>query len=131
MREHPELVRADYCLNEGGGERCVFGGRVFYLCAVGGEDERAVPRAPCAAAAAMRPCRTIADNALVKAAPILEALGRYEPPRELIPEVSAFLELVLGEVPPLEEALARARALAPARRGARRAAALAHALADA
>jgi len=33
--EHPETVRADFGLNEGGGERCVLGGRVYYLCAVG------------------------------------------------------------------------------------------------
>ena len=35
------------------------------------------------------------------------------PPRELIPEVEAFLQVVLGEVPPVEEALERARALHP------------------
>jgi len=50
----------------------------------------------------------IADNALVKAARYLEALGAYEPPRELIPEAKGFLETVLGEAPPLEDALARA-----------------------
>ena len=55
----------------------------------------------------------IADNALVKAARYVEALGAYEPPRELIPEARGFLEAVLGEVPPLDEALARARAVDP------------------
>ena len=30
---HPDAVRADYALNEGGGERVVLGGRAFYLCA--------------------------------------------------------------------------------------------------
>jgi acetylornithine deacetylase/succinyl-diaminopimelate desuccinylase-like protein len=54
-----------------------------------------------------------ADNALLKAGPVLEALARLEPPRSLVPEVSAFLETVLGEVPPLEVALDRARALHP------------------
>ena len=34
----------------------------------------------------------IADNALVKSARYLEALGAYEPPRELIPEARGFLE---------------------------------------
>ena len=48
----------------------------------------------------------------------------------LIPEVQAFLETVLGEVPPVEEALDRARALHPLAGAARRAAALGHALAD-
>ncbi len=55
----------------------------------------------------------IADNALVKAARYVEALGAYEPPRELIPEARGFLESVLGEAPPLEEALERAAELDP------------------
>ena len=55
----------------------------------------------------------IADNALVKSARYLEALGAYEPPRELIPEAKGLLEALLGEAPPLEEALDRARALHP------------------
>lgn len=55
----------------------------------------------------------IADNALVKAAGYISALGAYEPPRELIPEARALLEAVVGEAPPLEEVLPRARALDP------------------
>jgi acetylornithine deacetylase/succinyl-diaminopimelate desuccinylase-like protein len=55
----------------------------------------------------------IADNALVKSARYLEALGAYSPPRELIPEAKGFLEAVLGEAPPLDEALDRAAALHP------------------
>jgi acetylornithine deacetylase/succinyl-diaminopimelate desuccinylase-like protein len=112
VREHPELVRADYCLNEGGGDRCVFGDHVFYLCAVG-EKMSAPFRVTVRGRSGHASVPSIADNALVKAAPIIAALGRYQPPRELIPEVSRFLELVLGEVPPLDEALARARALHP------------------
>jgi acetylornithine deacetylase/succinyl-diaminopimelate desuccinylase-like protein len=110
--EHPELVRADYCLNEGGGDRCVLGGNVYYLCAVG--EKMSAPfvvRVHGRSGHASVP--SIADNALVKAAAVVEALGRYEPPRELIPEVARFLELTLGEAPPVEEALDRARALHP------------------
>ena len=65
--EHPEAVRADYSVNEGGGERVEIGGRAFYLCADRREDDLAVraarPRPE-------RPCVDpgIADNALVKAA---------------------------------------------------------------
>jgi len=40
---------------------------------------------------------------------LVQALGAYVPPRELIPEVEAFLAAVLGETPPLEQALERAR----------------------
>ncbi len=112
VRERPELVRADFSLNEGGGERCVFGGKVFYLCAVG-EKMSAPFRVRVRGRSGHASVPSIADNALVKAAPIVAALGRYEPPRELIPEVQQFLETILGEVPPLEVALERARELHP------------------
>jgi len=111
-REHPDLVRADFALNEGGGERCVFGGNVYYLCAVG--EKMSAPfqlRVHGRSGHASVP--SIADNALVKAAHYVEALGRYEPPQQVIPEVQAFFEAVLGEMPPLGQALARARALHP------------------
>ncbi len=112
VREHPELVRADYSLNEGAGDRCVFGGQVFYLCAVG-EKMSAPFRVHVHGRSGHASMPSIADNALVKAAPVVEALGALEPRRELIPEVRRFLELVLGEVPPVEDVLVRARAVAP------------------
>jgi acetylornithine deacetylase/succinyl-diaminopimelate desuccinylase-like protein len=49
----------------------------------------------------------------LKAGPVLEALARLEPPRSMIPEVGAFLQAVMGEVPPAEVALDRARAVDP------------------
>jgi acetylornithine deacetylase/succinyl-diaminopimelate desuccinylase-like protein len=111
-REHPEVVAADYALNEGGGERCVFGGRVYYACGVG-EKLTAPFRVRVLGRSGHASVPSIADNALVKSARYLDALGRYEPPKELMPEVRRFLEAVLGEVPPLEEAVARARAIHP------------------
>src|SRR5213082_1237755 len=30
--EHPDAVRTDYCVNEGGGDRIPLGDRAFYLC---------------------------------------------------------------------------------------------------
>jgi acetylornithine deacetylase/succinyl-diaminopimelate desuccinylase-like protein len=112
VKEHPELVRADYSVNEGGGERCVFGDDVYYLCAVG-EKMSAPFRVHVRGRSGHASVPAIADNALVKAAPIIEALGRYAPPQVMIPEVQRFLETVLGEVPPLEVALERARELGP------------------
>ena len=112
VQEHPDLVRADYSINEGGGERCVLGGNVFYLCSVG-EKMSAPFRVHVRGRSGHASVPSIADNALVKAAPIIEALGRFQPPRAIIPEVARFLELVLGDEPPLEEALDRARALHP------------------
>jgi acetylornithine deacetylase/succinyl-diaminopimelate desuccinylase-like protein len=90
----------------------VLGGRVYYLCAVG--EKMTAPfklRVRGRSGHASDP--HAADNALLRAAPLLEALARLEPPRTLVPEVAAFLELILGEVPPVEEALARAQALDP------------------
>ena len=86
--------------------------RSFYLCAVG-EKMSAPFRVHVRGRSGHASVPAIADNALVKAAPMIEALGRYEPPQALIPEVERFLEIVLGELPPLEVALDRARALHP------------------
>jgi acetylornithine deacetylase/succinyl-diaminopimelate desuccinylase-like protein len=112
VQEHPDAVRCDYAINEGGGERLVLGGRPLYLCGVA--EKMSAPfliRVRGRSGHASQP--SIADNALVKAARYVETLGALESPPELIPEVTRFLELVLGDVPPAEEALARARALHP------------------
>jgi acetylornithine deacetylase/succinyl-diaminopimelate desuccinylase-like protein len=111
-REHPRTVHADAGLNEGGGERCVLGDRVFYLCAVG-EKATAPFRLHLRGRSGHASDPHSADNALLRAAPVLEALGRLEPPRTLIPEVRAFLETILGDVPPVEDALSRSRLLHP------------------
>jgi acetylornithine deacetylase/succinyl-diaminopimelate desuccinylase-like protein len=109
---HPDAVQADFAVNEGGGERYVLGGRVFYLCAVG--EKATAPfhlRLHGRAGHASDP--HAADNALLRAAPVLEGLGRlgFEP--TLIPEVAAFLAETVGETPPVEQALEQARALDP------------------
>ena len=110
--EHPDAARCDYAINEGGGERLVLGGRPVYLAATA--EKMSAPftvRVHGRSGHASMP--GIADNALVKAARYLEALGAYDPPQELIPEAKGLLEAVLGETPPLDEALSRAAALHP------------------
>jgi acetylornithine deacetylase/succinyl-diaminopimelate desuccinylase-like protein len=112
VEAHPDAARCDYAINEGGGERLVLGGTPVYLCATA--EKMSAPfkvRVHGRSGHASMP--GIADNALVKAARYVEALGAYEPPRELIPEAKGFLEATLGEVPPLEDALARAGDLSP------------------
>jgi acetylornithine deacetylase/succinyl-diaminopimelate desuccinylase-like protein len=112
VEAHPEAARCDYALNEGGGERLVLGGAPVYVCATA--EKMSAPftvRVRGRSGHASMP--GIADNALVKAARLIETLGAYEPPRELIPEAGAFLEAVLGEAPPVEQALDRAAALDP------------------
>jgi acetylornithine deacetylase/succinyl-diaminopimelate desuccinylase-like protein len=114
VANHPEAVRTDFAVNEGGGERYEFGDRVrvLYVCAVG--EKATAPfhvRLHGRAGHASDPHS--ADNALLRAPPVLEALGRLGFAPTLIPEVEAFLQETLGEVPPVEEALARARAVDP------------------
>ena len=109
---HPDAVRCDYAVNEGGGERLDLGGKPVYLCATA--EKMSAPfklRVHGRSGHASMP--GIADNALVKAARYVEALGAYQPAPELIPEARGFLEAVLGETPPVEEALARAGELHP------------------
>jgi len=112
VRERADDVRTAFAVNEGGGERCVLGGRVFYLCGVA-EKMTAPFRLRLTGRSGHASDPYAADNALLKAGPVLEAIARLEPPRTLIPEVQRFLEAVLGEVPPVEVALERARSLQP------------------
>jgi acetylornithine deacetylase/succinyl-diaminopimelate desuccinylase-like protein len=112
VEAHPEAARCDYALNEGAGDRLVLGGNPVYVCAT--SEKMSAPftvRVHGRSGHASMP--GIADNALVKAARYIEALGSYEPLQELIPEARGFLEAVLGEAPPVEEALARAGELDP------------------
>ena len=112
VEAHPDAARCDYAVNEGGGERLILGGEPVYLCATA--EKMSAPfklRVHGRSGHASMP--GIADNALVKAARYVEALGAYEPPQQMIPEARGFLEAVLGEAPPLEEALARAAELHP------------------
>jgi acetylornithine deacetylase/succinyl-diaminopimelate desuccinylase-like protein len=112
VEAHPDAARCDYAVNEGGGDRLVLGGNPIYLCATA--EKMSAPfklRVRGRSGHASMP--GIADNALVKAARYVEALGAYEPPREMIPEAQGFLDAVLGETPPVEDALARAAELNP------------------
>jgi acetylornithine deacetylase/succinyl-diaminopimelate desuccinylase-like protein len=108
---HPEAVRCDYVINEGAGDRVVLGGRPFYICAV--SEKMSAPflmRVRGRSGHASMP--GIADNALVKAAPLITALGDYVPEQQLIPEVEALFEAVTGERPMSpQDALDRARAV--------------------
>ena len=75
-REHPDAVRAEYLLNEGAGDRVEIGGRPFYLCSTA--EKMTSPfmlRVHGRSGHASMP--GIADNALVKAAKLIERLGEF------------------------------------------------------
>jgi acetylornithine deacetylase/succinyl-diaminopimelate desuccinylase-like protein len=110
---HPEAIRCDYCINEGAGDRIELDGGVFYVCSTA--EKMSAPfllRVHGRSGHASMP--GIADNALVKAAPLIQALGAYEPERSLEPEVIALIETVTGTAPTSpDDAIERARAASP------------------
>jgi len=111
---HPDAVRCDYAINEGAGDRLELGGRVFYTCAAaekisspftmivqGRSGHAALPG--------------IADNALVRAARLIERIAEYHEEPRLSVETEAFLATLTGSVPPpAEDALETAHAVDPA-----------------
>jgi len=109
---HPDAVRVDYALNEGAGERLELLGRPFYICS-SAEKMSSPFRLRVNGRAGHASVPGIADNALVKAAPLIERLAAYEPKLQLGPETSALIEAVAGR--PLEpaEALELAREVDP------------------
>lgn len=106
---HPDAVRCDYLINEGSGERLELGRKPFYMCSVA-EKMSAPFRLRVRGRSGHASMPGIADNALVKAAPLITALGEYVPEQSLTPEVEALLEAVTGDRPGSPaEALDRAR----------------------
>jgi acetylornithine deacetylase/succinyl-diaminopimelate desuccinylase-like protein len=93
-REHPDKVRSDYVLNEGGGVSFELGGRRFYTLALG---ERGVFRfrVHTRGVAGHASTPALGDNALLKLAPLLERLRR-QPAAEPTPEGVALLSALSG-----------------------------------
>ena len=97
-REHPDAVRADYALNEGAGERLELRGSAFYLCATA-EKMSSPFRLRVHGRSGHASMPGIADNALVKAAPLVQRLAAIRSEPRIGPEVEALLRAVTGEVP--------------------------------
>jgi acetylornithine deacetylase/succinyl-diaminopimelate desuccinylase-like protein len=112
VEAHPAAVRADFSVNEGAGDRVELGGKVLYLCSTAEKmSSPFVLRVRGRSGHASMP--SIADNALVKAAPLIARLGEFSVEPQLIPEVAGFLDALLGDVPPPPDALSAARTVAP------------------
>ena len=111
-REHPEAVRADYALNEGAGERVELGGRAFYLCSTA-EKMSSPFRLRVHGRAGHASVPGIADNALAKAAPLIERLAAYRPEPRLGPETEALVQAVVGQRLEAAQVLELARELDP------------------
>ena len=87
---HPDKVRCDFSVNEGGGEVFEFDGRRFYSVCVA---EKGVFRFKLSTSgrAGHASIPRIGDNALLKLGPFLTRLAAAEMPLELSPEPEAFL----------------------------------------
>jgi acetylornithine deacetylase/succinyl-diaminopimelate desuccinylase-like protein len=114
-REHPDKVRSDFVVNEGGGGRIELNGRRFHTLSVGEKGIfRIRLRTHGRAGHASLP--RIGENALLKLAPYVAALSE-QPPAEPTEVGEALLEAVLGEPFPGEQGLRagleRLRAEAP------------------
>jgi len=110
-RDHPDAIRCDFAINEGGGDRLMLAdGTAIYECTTA-EKKTAPFRIHVRGRSGHASMPGIADNALVKAAVLIERLAAYRPEPQLGPEVEGFLRAVLGEVPPAVEAVERTRAL--------------------
>jgi acetylornithine deacetylase/succinyl-diaminopimelate desuccinylase-like protein len=112
--EHPDKVRSDLVVNEGGGMSFELGGRRFYTLCVG---EKGVFRfnLKTKGRAGHASVPALGDNALLKLAPLLEAL-HSQPEPEATPEGLEFLSILLGEevdADGLEAALERLGELDP------------------
>jgi acetylornithine deacetylase/succinyl-diaminopimelate desuccinylase-like protein len=106
--QHPDAVRTDYALNEGAGERMELFGRAFYLCSTA-EKMSSPFRLRVHGRAGHASVPGIADNALVKAAPLIERLAAYRPEPQLGPETDAMIQAVAGQRLEAAEALQLAR----------------------
>ena len=110
--EHPEAVRSDYALNEGAGERVELAGRALYLCST--SEKMSSPfRLLVHGRAGHASMPGIADNALTKAAPLIERLAAYRPELRLDEETGMLVERLAGRKLDPDEALAFARKLDP------------------
>ena len=112
VEAHPEAVEAEYSVNEGAGDRIEIAGTPYYFCSTA-EKMSAPFTITVRGRSGHGSMPGIADNALVKAAPLIERLGQFRVEPELGPEVEALLLTVLGEVPPLDQAVELARGAHP------------------
>jgi acetylornithine deacetylase/succinyl-diaminopimelate desuccinylase-like protein len=111
--EHPDAVRCDYAVNEGGGDRMELAGSVVYQ-ATAAEKMTAPFTIRVRGRSGHASMPGIADNALVKAARLIERISAFRPEPQLGPEVEGFLRTVLGEVPAAAQAVERLRAVSRA-----------------
>ena len=108
---HPESIRCDFAINEGGGDRVELeDGRAIYQATVA-EKMTAPFRLVVKGRSGHASMPRIADNALVNATRLIERIAEFRPEPQLGPEVEGFMQAVFGEVPPAAEVVERVASL--------------------
>jgi acetylornithine deacetylase/succinyl-diaminopimelate desuccinylase-like protein len=94
--QHPDKVRCDYVLNEGGGEVFEYAGRRLYglCCAEKGVFRFTITTEGVAGHASIP---KMGDNALVKMAPLLERMAAGQPSFDITEEPRALLAALGGD----------------------------------
>jgi acetylornithine deacetylase/succinyl-diaminopimelate desuccinylase-like protein len=102
--EHPDVVRCDFVVNEGGGQALTVAGRRIYGVCVA---EKGVFRFTLSTSgrAGHASIPRIGDNALTKIAPLIQALGNGYGARSLYPEVAALIQAMGIETADADRAL--------------------------
>ncbi|HXV58706.1 MAG TPA: M20/M25/M40 family metallo-hydrolase [Gaiellaceae bacterium] len=98
VREHPVAVRTDFCVNEGGGDRVLLRGEPVYVCSTA-EKMSAPFRLRVHGRSGHASMPGIADNALVRAARLVERLAALRQEPRLVPETEALFRALDGGVP--------------------------------
>src|SRR4051812_44500499 len=114
VRERPD-IGTDYVLNEGASERLTLAdGRTVVTINVG--EKATLPALVTALGRAAHASTPDAGaNAVPRLATLIARLAAHRPPRRLLPETRALLEMLVGEVDgDLDGAIERARRLHPA-----------------
>jgi acetylornithine deacetylase/succinyl-diaminopimelate desuccinylase-like protein len=110
--QHPDKVRCDLLINEGGGAVFEYGGHRRYgvCCAEKGVFRFTLATDGVAGHASMP---AMGDNALLKLAPLLARLGERQPSYRIVAEPRAFLEAIGEDPAQPERAVANLRAADP------------------
>ncbi|RLG40376.1 MAG: hypothetical protein DRO05_06480 [Thermoproteota archaeon] len=106
VEAHPEKVRVDYMINEGGGLVLPIKGKNHYFVQVAEKGVFWIKlRTRGRSAHSSMPKAGV--NALMKMVEVLHKLGLYKPPSVPTKEVKEFLRRIVGEFESVEEAIAR------------------------
>lgn len=95
LEKHPELLQADFAVNEGGEEPMLIGGKLVDFIQVG-EKGTAWTKLVARGISCHGSVPALGDNAVVKMSRALEKLSRCEPQVQLLPDVQELIQKLVN-----------------------------------